>query len=321
MSASETLRKANFFLVGAPKAGTTSIEAFLRGRPEVFLSPIKEPTHFCTDINAEIATDFLAREAVIEIGEYLAQPKLARVHLHFVLDPKDYARLFAGAGNASVVGECSTKYLSSRNAAANIRAYNPDAKVVAVLRHPVERIRSHYLMDRKIGIVTRDLGWYLEEELALGDAASWRNCRYYLGATRYAEQVARWQAVFPPDRFLVLVLEEIVADPDAEMAKLLAFLGLAPALGPVVLARENAAQHARFGGLNRVLYRTGVRRLAARWLPRILPRRTWEAVRSAWYRSASGSDDGANSVVMARFLHETRSATEKLLGRGLPQWT
>src|SRR6476620_8210583 len=100
-----TDRKANFFLVGAPKAGTTSVDRLLRDHPDVFLSPIKEPCYFCPDVREQLAKKWPTRKP-LNIQEYLASPDREVIHMYPVAREDDYARLFADAGGRRIVGEC-----------------------------------------------------------------------------------------------------------------------------------------------------------------------------------------------------------------------
>ena len=63
--------RVNLFLIGAPKAGTTSIDTFLRAHPQVFMSPIKEPSHFSPDVNTQTRGE-LARQSTLDLKRYLA---------------------------------------------------------------------------------------------------------------------------------------------------------------------------------------------------------------------------------------------------------
>src|SRR5512133_4056816 len=80
--------RANFFLIGAPKAGTTSVDRVLREHPDVFLSPIKEPCHFCPDVNVQIAP-VLKRPDRIDLADYLASTQREIVHMCHVASPAD----------------------------------------------------------------------------------------------------------------------------------------------------------------------------------------------------------------------------------------
>ena len=275
--------KANFFLVGAPKAGTTSIDRLLRGLPDVFLSTIKEPCHFCSDVTAQLASSFRNKQQV-DVSSYLADPSPPPVGLAWVTSAHDYARLFEGVEGQKVVGECSTFYLSSTVAARNIRAYNPDARIVAVLRRPLDRIRSHYEMDRVHGSVHKPLPILVEEELALGDEANWANCPFYVGASRYDRQLREFHRHFPADKVCVLSFEKLVAEPATELARLFNFLEIPPPHGPPSLPKANGSRAARFPAFNSALYRSGAKLLVSSALKRVLPEKLSQAAKSMYYR-------------------------------------
>ncbi|MGN6513582.1 MAG: sulfotransferase family protein [Lysobacteraceae bacterium] len=273
--------KANFFLVGAPKAGTTSVDRLLRGHPEVFLSPIKEPCHFCPDVNAQLASQHGASR--LDLDAYLGAPRRPVVHLYPVSAPGHYARLYDGAAGRRIVGECSTYYLSSAVAAERIRAYNPDAKILVLTREPLARIRSHYAMDRSLGLATRPLPELVEEELALGARAHWGNCRYYVGASRYGLQIAEYTARFPAGHVCVLAFERLVAEPERELRRLFAFLGIQPP-AQLALPRENRTRAARFEWLHSGLRQSGIKPMLRGLWERSAGTRVGRMARSMYYR-------------------------------------
>jgi hypothetical protein len=275
--------KANFFLVGAPKAGTTSVDRLLRKHAEVFLSPIKEPCHFCPDVNEQIAPS-LQRKDRIDLKAYLSSRQRDVVHLAHVASANDYARLFEGAENSRIIGECSTYYLSSQAAARNIRAYNPNAKILALVREPLERIRSHYAMDRSLGVATRPLPDLVEEELALGERAHWGNCRYYVGASRYARQLAEYRRHFADEQICVLSFEQLIADPDRTLRRLFSFLDIALPAGPLVLPLENKSRGVRFPRLHDGLRESGLKPIVAGMLKSATGTRLGRMARSVYYR-------------------------------------
>lgn len=111
----ENMIKPNFFIVGAPKCGTTALAAYLGDHPQVFMSTPKEPHYFADDFPGyRFATDF-----------------------------DGYLSLFSGVSpDTRVVGEASVYYLYSKSAIANIKAFNPDARLVVMLRNPVDMVHS-----------------------------------------------------------------------------------------------------------------------------------------------------------------------------------
>ncbi|HVI58792.1 MAG TPA: sulfotransferase [Luteimonas sp.] len=275
--------KGNFFLVGAPKAGTTSVERLLRELPDVFLSPIKEPCHFCPDVAEQLAPSF-RRKQQVDVASYLASAERPPVGLAWVASPDDYARLYEGADGHKVVGECSTFYLSSKVAARRIRDYNPDAKIVAVLRRPLDRIRSHYEMDRVHGTTRESLPELVERELALGEDANWGNSHYYVGASRYESQLREFRRHFPAANLCVLSFEQILADPARELSRLFAFLGIDPPEGAARLPSANRGRAARFPAFNSALHESGYKSIVSGALKRVLPRRLERAAKEAYYR-------------------------------------
>lgn len=284
--------RANFFLVGAPKAGTTSLDRLLRSHPDVFLSPIKEPCHFCPDVTAQLGHQLGARSS-FDLPAYLASPDKAVIHFLPVASPDDYARLFDDAGAHRVVGECSTYYLSSSSAASNIHAYNPAARIMVVVRTPVDRIRSHYAMDRSLGLADRPLLAHIQEELALGDSAHWGNSRYYVGASRYAPQIERYRRYFPPEQICVLSFEKLISEPEVELRKAFDFLGITPP-DTLALPLENKSRAARFPRLHAGLRKSGLKPLVAGLLDRGAGSRLGQAAKSIYYREkfrvASGEE-------------------------------
>lgn len=274
--------KANFFLVGAPKAGTTSLDRMLRRHPDVFLSPIKEPCHFCPDVAAHVAPSLRDRKP-LDLELYLASPRREVIHMSFVSSPSHYARLFEGSGACRVVGECSTFYLSSADAPGGIHAYNPEAKIVVLLRNPLDRIRSHYAMDRLLGRASKSLLDLVEEELKLGAAAHWGNCNYYVGASRYARQLQAYRDHFAPEQIFVSSFEELLANPRTEFERLFSFLCISVPAGQLALPLENKSRAARFPRLHASLRNSNLKATMVGLLGRGLSNPLGRLVRSLYY--------------------------------------
>jgi len=283
--------KANFFLVGAPKAGTTSVDRLLRQHPQVFLSPIKEPGYFCPDIAEQLAPSF-SKKTRLDVAAYLDSPDRPTVGLAWVTAFEHYQRLFEGAAGQPVIGECSTFYFSSKVAARNIHAYNPEARIMALLRDPVARIRSHYEMDRAHGVTSRPLLALVEEELALGERANWGNSQFYVGASRYREQLSEYQRHFPPENICVLSFERLVAEPEPTLRDLFTFLGISVP-SDALLPFANRKRAARFSRFNNLLHESGIKPFVSGLLKKGLPERLEKAVKSVYYREGARvvSDD------------------------------
>ncbi len=110
------MAKPNLFIVGAPKCGTTAWYDYLRGHPDIFFPDVKEPSHFLTDFSA--------------------WPQVS--------DRAEYLRLFDESGDGRIIGEASPHYLYSDEAALNIREFNPDAKIIILVRDRADYLQSLY---------------------------------------------------------------------------------------------------------------------------------------------------------------------------------
>ena len=203
----------NLFLIGAPRCGTTTLHAALGRHPQVFMSPVKEPFFFVP----------LRRE---EVGR------------RRIYDERGYLSLFAGAQDEPVRGESSATYLWTDSVPARIRAVRPDAKIVVILREPVERAYSHYLLARRELLETRPFLQAIEEDLrgaeppqgvaalrALLPGAS----SIYVDPSRYCESLTRWLDTFG-DSVLVLFYEEAFRDPRGALRRIFELVGVAPEL-------------------------------------------------------------------------------------------
>lgn len=196
----------NFFLVGAPKAGTTALYEYLREHPNVCMSKIKEPHYF--------ASDFESYPRVRDEREYLA---LFR-HCH-----EDH----------TAVGEASVWYLYSAVALPLIRERYPDARIVVALRNPIDLAYS--LHSQAVYNFNEDepdfmRAWALQEQRLEGKHIPAR-CKapqilQYKMVASLGWQVERLQQLFPESQIKYLFFDDLVADVSAVYAEVLDFLGL-----------------------------------------------------------------------------------------------
>ena len=125
--------KVDFFIVGAPKAGTTSLYYYLNEHPEIEMSTQKE-------------TDFFSDSAIQKQGLYYGKNRIDT--------EEKYNGLFNTQKKDVIFGEGSVSYLFYPTVAQEIKAYNPIAKIIIMLRNPIDRAFSHYLMDYRLGLVS-----------------------------------------------------------------------------------------------------------------------------------------------------------------------
>jgi len=115
---------SNFFIVGAPKAGTTSLYQHLKNIPQIFMSPVKEPNFF----------------SITNIPE--------DHYLKPIMNSEKYLSRFNGVLNEKIFGEATTLYLSDPKTPNLILKKSPNAKILISLRDPVERLFSNHLISK-----------------------------------------------------------------------------------------------------------------------------------------------------------------------------
>lgn len=216
-------RLPNFFVVGAHKSGTTAVARFLDLHPEVFVSPVKEPRYFA-----------LAGDE----REFTGPDDPASRFAHGTEEA--YRALFSGVVDESAVGEASTLYLYHPAAAENIASRIPDARVMAVLRHPVERAYSNFLHCRRDGQEPREdfLDALKDEKERI--ERGWGPLWHYQRRGRYAAQIRRYLESFPAERILVVTHDELERDPAGILRRMYAFLGVDAGFAPDTGRRWNA---------------------------------------------------------------------------------
>ena len=177
--------KVDFFIVGAPKAGTTSLYHYLSEHPQVEMSSQKEP-------------DYFSDKAIHEQGMYYAKNRVN------TLDK--YESLFVQKESV-VYGEASVSYLFYENVAEDIKKYNPNAKIIIMLRNPIERAFSHYLMDYRLGLISDSF------ENVLAKKSKHKNAhlfyQQYIEVSKYSKQIQRYLDFFEKDSILFIDYEDL----------------------------------------------------------------------------------------------------------------
>lgn len=241
------MSKPNFFVIGAPKAGTTALYWYLAEHPEIFMSPIKE-------------TNFLAY-ARDEAGELCyGDPVL---HHFPVTTAEDYARLFAGAEAYSARGEASPIYLECPFSADRIQELDSDARIICGLRNPIDRAYSDYLM------YLRTTRREFDEQRDLSETARWMHPdSHWMRNSRYYETLSRFYARFPAENIHVFLFDELKRSPLAVAQGVYRFLGVNDQYQPDLGTPYNVGGVPANMLLERLFSRTRMRDLVEPLLPR-----------------------------------------------------
>jgi hypothetical protein len=198
------MRKPNLFIVGAPKCGTTAWVSYLSTHPDIFFSPLKEPHYFCTYF-----------------------PRWGRHN-----DEGWYLSLFEGAGAARAVGEASVRYLHSREAARNIRRFNPDAKIIVFVRDQADYLPSQHnqmVFNKDECIEDFETAWRLSGKRDATNIAP--TCREpsfldYATAGAFSQHVERYFEQFAEDQIRVFHFRDWSRDPRSTYLEIMRFLGV-----------------------------------------------------------------------------------------------
>jgi hypothetical protein len=195
----------NFFIIGAARAGTTTLYEYLRRAPQVYLPSIKEPRYF---LARSINDDIYGRVAIGSTENYL--------------------RLFANNSDATAIGEGTPEYLYHDSAAHKIREKVPHAKIIITLRNPINRAFSHYLLLKTLLNIKYSFDHMLKSE--------WANRKYHLATSLrspgiiecgfYSHGVSKYLELFGSDKIKIIIFEEWTKDTLNTINEIVEFLGV-----------------------------------------------------------------------------------------------
>lgn len=203
--------KPNLFIVGQPKSGTSALFSFLKQHPQINACSVKEPQFFCKDFNSQY---FHLSKTPRELENYLALYEQTSCRYHM---------------------EASTAYLYSRVAADEICAFNPDARIIIMLREPVDflytyhkqLLRNSCKFEEETDFVTAlNLESQRHQGRALPRDVFEEKFLYYSERVKYVEQIERYYARFPRAQIKVIVYDDFKRDNRKVFADVQAFLGL-----------------------------------------------------------------------------------------------
>ncbi len=216
----------DFFVAGVPKAGTTALHSALARHPDLYMSAVKEPKFFLTD------------------GPPPAEggPGDVRTYHEHIWRRQDYEALFDPAPPGTLRGESTPFYLFSRDAQHRIARLIPDAKLIIVLRDPVERAHSNWTHMWSAGLDPcndfLEACAHEDERIAAGWADFWR----YTGLGTYGSQLQDLYKVFPRENVLIFRYRRMITAPLATLDLVCAFLGV-PTGQLTEIPRENVTAH------------------------------------------------------------------------------
>jgi len=201
----------NFFIVGAPKAGTTSLYMYLRKISGIYMSPEKEPNYFSINYNPK--------------------KRITKIR-----DRGRYLKLFKNVNNEKIIGEASTSYLADPDAPKLIHQISPNAKILISLRDPVERKYSNYLMRfRNAGTQNS-----FHDEINLKEKNLTKNNESTVTKQQfYFQNVKRYFEMFGRNQVKIIFFEEFIKNPLTTINDILMFLELDSKLNSIENIKHN----------------------------------------------------------------------------------
>ncbi len=309
----------SFFIVGAPKAGTTALYHYLDQHPQIYMSPIKEPCYFASEVRPEnFAPQMqpLVERDMRQVREYLDSGLREKRFGGIVADWEDYLKLFGGARDEKAIGEASVCYLWSETAAANIASRVPGARIIMVLRNPVERAFSQYCHAVTNGLTDLPFRKYVEASVQSEDR-KFGPLYPMLEFGLYYHQVKRYLALFPRDRVKIHLYDDYRHCPSAFLRDVLAFLEVDASFTPDTSEKHLQPHIPRSAGAVRSLKRCGLWQLARTLVPSALRR----PAKAVIYRSRASLHLGPEDrACLAEYYREDVAHLEGLLDRDLQHW-
>lgn len=270
----------NFLVIGAPKAGTTSLFEYFRVHPQIFMPRIKETRFFCCEGGEE--------------------------RLKFPVQTRaEYEALFEGVTTEIAIGEATPHYLLHKGAARRIRDAIPKARLIASLRDPVDRAYSVYQMNQ------RNEGANLGRSFVKAMQAD-HNLR-----EAYHPHLRRFFDLFPRERIKIILLEDLEAEPQRTVRGLFGFLGVDPEFTPDLTRIANPGGAPRNRLLHAVLANKKLVALARKRLPdrMITP---FKALRNR--NLEKSPLPAAERRAATAFFRDDILRTGDLIGRDLSGW-
>ena len=207
----------NLFIVGAAKSGTTSLYNYLNQHPDVFFPRVKEPNYY-SNIESE---DPLVYNSPKEGVFY---------HNKIINDEAVYFSLYNSSGNYKILGDSSPSYLWDTEASKRIYSDFPDAKILIILRNPVMRTFSHYLMNLKSGTETETDFFKAVKRDETIKPKVWGNGKVFLYKElgMYYKQVKTYFDTFKKEHIKVIIYEEFFNDLEQGLFDVFKFLEIEP---------------------------------------------------------------------------------------------
>jgi hypothetical protein len=291
-----------FFIVGAAKSGTTSLVHYLNQHDKIFIPEIKEPKYFSA------ADNVFPHMGPGDLGVDRKVCKSEQV----------YRALYADAGKKSLCGDASVDYLYFPDVAARLSRYNPKAKIIIILRSPIDRAYSAYMHMCRDGRESLDFGQALDSE-AQRRADNWEFFWSYLTVGLYAKQIEAYLNVFDRSALHIIRYEDFKRDPVGSTAGVLRHLGLEASFVVDASVQHNISGAPKSKLLQSVLKRPNkIKSVAKSILPERLRKRLSREISKRNLRRETMTDE--MRTYLEGYYMDDIKALEKITGIDCMSW-
>ena len=276
----------NFFIVGAPRSGTTSLYAYLNQIPGIYMSPVKEP-------------------------EFFSPNRSTNNGLIPIVNKSDYLTLFKNVKDELVIGEASTCYLEDPDSPKLIHNEVTDALIIILLRDPIERAYSHYLIQRRNNLEKKSFHESIKNILKKYDPLT---SNHYLHAGLYSEQILRYINSFGEKNVKIIIFEDFVQNERNTVKDILSFLGVnfEPNFDSDVQHVFNLPKE-KFA--NKILHSKTIRKIAGKIIPTASRQLLKEKLLLQTEKPLMTEED---RKILRNFFDEDVKKLKNILGQDLP---
>ena len=287
------MKKVDFFIVGAPKAGTTSLYHYLNEHLEIEMSSQKEP-------------DFFSDKSLQKQKLYYAKNRIDTI--------EKYNSLFQRE-DVILRGDASVSYLFYEDVPHKLIQYNPDAKIIIMLRNPIDRAFSHYLMDYGLGLISESFETIIQKQSKHKNA----NLFYqqYIQVSEYAKQIKRYLEVFSKDNIYFIDYEDFKNKTSDIVNSVLMFLAVNDDFQSYLRKKHNTYTAPKNRIIRYVYSFVSFRNMLAN----ILPRNLTKIIRNLLFRSDKKPklSDSTRDFLKKHFESDVRELS-KLLNKDFAKW-
>ena len=297
----------NFLILGAAKSGTSSLWKYLKQHPQVFMSFPKEPNFFV----------FEGCKLPPYSGPGKPEVLYQRLYRETITNFQEYQSIFNAVTDEKAIGEASVRYLYFPQAPEKIKHYLGEPKLLILLRNPIERLYSHYMMNIRHILEPLSFAEALaQEEKRI--AVNWGWDWHYVGVSSYYEQVKRYFDIFDREQIKVIIYDDFRQDTVGTMQSIYRFLDIDDSFIPNTKSRNRAGYWPKSMLLHKLINTPNA---FLKFAEKVIPSRFYNKLLKNLKDYNKGPIPKIPTAVnadLAKNFAEKNKQLEDLLGRELP---